>query len=352
MKEFNFNTLQNLPVPGQWIENALAIPETEEQRPAAVPFWRKPRFIAMAATLVLVSALSIALFLTMGKPPVAVKSGSPSAATEIIWSTDEYGATIATEIVVVTDGDADQGGTSPTEAQSGIVRFFERLFGGDDSSSATEPTTASGSGQSGNSSPTTKTSPAKGGGTTFKSGATEGGTPSVTPTEPSDDPDPIEEPPYSTTAPTEDDDEIIIHGPGGWSSTEAPTEAERPNPTAIPWEPSTEAGGQPRPTDPPKPTQSLYKPSISVSVSGFTVSSILKEGGVVYCRIYDSSGYSYGDSDLYSDQHLASLSVGASGILSYTPRDHDILPEDGLYSYEFYTRSRKLVSGSANLSAT
>ena len=37
MKEFNFNTIKNLPVPEQWIENALVIPETEEQKPAVVP---------------------------------------------------------------------------------------------------------------------------------------------------------------------------------------------------------------------------------------------------------------------------------------------------------------------------
>ena len=126
MKEFNFNTIKNLPVPEQWIENALAISETEEQKPAVVPlsnghceesaepmtrqsqlFWRKPRFIALAASLVLVTALSISLFLSMGsKPPIAVKSDSKPDSTQIVWSTDEYGATVATEVVVIPkDGD-------------------------------------------------------------------------------------------------------------------------------------------------------------------------------------------------------------------------------------------------------
>ena len=29
MKSFNFDTLQNLPIPEGWIENALSIPEQE-----------------------------------------------------------------------------------------------------------------------------------------------------------------------------------------------------------------------------------------------------------------------------------------------------------------------------------
>ena len=134
MKEFNFNTIKNLPVLERWIENALAIPETEEQKPAVVPlsnvhceesaepmtrqsqpFWRKPRFIALAASLVLVTALSISLFLSMGsKPPISVKSDSKPDSTQIVWSTDEYGATVATEVVVVPK-DGDQNGTAPTE---------------------------------------------------------------------------------------------------------------------------------------------------------------------------------------------------------------------------------------------
>ena len=72
MKSFNFDTLQNLPIPEGWIENALSIPEQEEQKPALIPFWRRPRVIAAAASLILVSALSIALFLSMNNAPVPV----------------------------------------------------------------------------------------------------------------------------------------------------------------------------------------------------------------------------------------------------------------------------------------
>ena len=353
MKKANFNTLKNLPVPEQWIEKALAIPETEEQKPVAVPFWKKPRFIATAASLVLVSALSVGLFLTIGgKSPVAVKPSS----TEIVWTTDANGETVATEIVVVPADNDRQDGTQPTEQKSGIVRFFERIFGIDDN---TAPTTAPGSGRGGRTSPTEsgRTVP------TTKQVPTESGTPSVKPTE-SDDP---AEPP--TEATTEDNGEVIIHGPGGWEyekptkspdPTISPTESPAPHPTtpptATPWVNPTEPSWE-NPTTPaqPNPTQSRYKESIVINyVSTFTISAINKDGGAVYCRIYDSSGNSYGDSDRYSDQHLAALSLTYdSRTLSYTPRDYGILPEDGYYSYEFYTRSGKsLITGNAYLSAT
>lgn len=342
MKKANFNTLKNLPVPESWIENALAIPTEQEKKPAALPFWKKPRFIAMAASLVLVSALSLALFLTMGsKPPVTVKPSS----TEIVWSTDEHGATVATEIVVVPAQEEHQSGTEPTEQKSGVIQFFERILGIED-----------------NTSPTTKPSPTEGGRIvpTTKQEPTESKKPVIKPTESGK---PAELP---TEAPTEDNGEVIINGPGGWvyekpteeppeDATTEPTEGENVPPTSTPWvspsEPSWE--DPPSPTV-PKPTQSRYKASVSLSVSVYTVSMINKEGGVVYCRIYDSSGNSYGDSDRYSDQHLAALTLTYdSRTLSYTPRDYGILPEDGYYSYEFYTRSGKsLITGNAYLSAS
>lgn len=341
MKKANFNTLRDLPVPESWIENALAVPEAEEQKPVAVPFWRRPRFIAMAASLVLVSALSLALFLTMGnKPPVAVKSGTKTSSTEIVWTTDANGETVATEVVVIPADDEAQDGAQPTEAKPGIVRFFERLFGTEDT---TDPTSAPGqSGGNANTSPTTsgRTYP------TTKPNPTESGDPAETPTEGSHSP-------TTAAAPTEEETEdegIIPNGPNGWNVTE-------PDPTASPWhelDPTESEWDPDQPTEAPapKPTQSPFKPTVSVNVSSFAVSSINRDGGVVYCRIYDDNGNQYGDSDRFSDQHIATLTLGHR-TLSYTPRDYGILPADGTYNYEFYTKSGKmLVKGSAKLSAS
>ena len=211
MKEFNFNTIKNLPVPEKWIDNALSIPEAGEQRLAAVPlsnghseepaepttrpsqpFWRKPRFIAMAASLTLVTALSIALFLSMGnKPPLAAKSDSKPDATQIVWSTDEYGATVATEIVVVPDDD-DQNGTQPTEKPSALSRFFENVFGDSD---RTSPTAPSGQGGENRTSPTT---PSGQDGRTPQS-------PSAAPQQPTASPSPVTPDPTAAPQPIETD---------------------------------------------------------------------------------------------------------------------------------------------------
>lgn len=330
MKKANFNTLRDLPVPESWIENALAIPEAEEQKPAGVPFWRRPRVIAMAASLVLVCGLSLALFLTMGnKPPVAVKSGSKTSSTEIVWTTDANGETVATEVVIVpADGDR-QDSTTPTAApgQSG-------------GNANTSPTT------SGRTNPTAIPNP------------TESGDPAETSTEGSHRP-------TTAPAPTEEETEdngIIPNGPNGWNydkPTEEPPEDPTTAPTEGEWEPPWVTPTEPVWEDPtaptvPKPTQSSYKATVNIFVSGFTITRISQDGNVVYCRIYDDDGNSYGDSDLYSDQHLAQMKSASYGRnLSYTPRDYGILPADGTYNFEFYTGSGKMIAkGSAKLSAS
>ncbi|MBQ3265414.1 MAG: hypothetical protein IJH07_06525 [Ruminococcus sp.] len=357
MKELKFRTLDNLTVPDELMERLLAIPEAVEQK-RAVPLWRKPRVIAAAASLVLVTALSLALvFATGGKTPVIVKPSSTDNAlsTEIVWSTNTSGETVATEIVIVPADPDRQDSTQPTEPKSGIAQFFERIFGGSDH---TAPTNSPNPTSSGSVSPTTKPQATETGG---RPAAT---TPSPTnsgKTDPTAKPSPTVPAVRPTELPTEEDIEepteggVIPNGPHGWDSTEAPTEGQS-SPTATPWENPTEPTWE-DPTTPtePKSTESRYKESVNVYyVSAFTVSAINREGGVVYCRIYDSDGNLYGDSDLYSDQHVATLTLTYnSRTLSYTPRDYGILPEDGCYRYEFYTGSGKsLVTGSAYLSAS
>lgn len=354
MKEFNFNTIKNLPVPEQWIENALVIPETEEQSPAVVPlsnghceesaepmtrqsqpFWRKPRFIAMAATLVLVTALSIALFLSMGnKPPTSVKPDSDPDSTQIVWSTDEYGATIATEVIVVPDAQNDD---QTADQKPGIVRLFEKLFGVTDPTTPPSGSDPSGRGRvsstakpggsgSGSSAPTEKQSPSQGGS-------------SITPTEPSqDDPTPIDQP---TDTPWEDPTTTPWEG-----STIAPTEQPWENPTEASWIPPTYT-----PT-PPKPTQNPYKSTIINTFSPFSNQFIT--GQTIYCRVYGLDGSEYGDSNRYSAQHIAVVSYsGDRYTATYSPSAYGILPANGKYRYEFYNGNGRVISqGTATLSAS
>lgn len=273
----------------------------------------------MAASLVLVTTLSLALFLMMGsKPPLATKPD----ATQFVWSTDEYGSTVATE-VVVTDA---QNHAQPTEPKSEVVRFFENLFG------ATDPTAPpSGSDHSGRG---TSTLPAKPGTTANgnpaptekRSSSGEGGS-SVIPTEPTHE----DLPP----------------------STEKPTVAPWQGPTVTPWvspaEPSWDDPTQ-TPT-PPKPTQNHYQSAITNTFSPFSNRFIT--GQTVYCRVYGLDGAEYGDSDRYSAQHIAAVSYsGGQYTATYNPSAYSILPADGKYRYEFYNgNGRVLFQGTATLSA-
>lgn len=310
MKELQFRTLENLKVPDELMDRLLAIPETEGEKPP-VPLWRKPRFIAMAASVMLVTALSIALFLSMGsKPPVATKSDSKPDATQIVWSTDEYGATVATEVVVVPDAQND---TQSTEQKSGIARFFENLFGGSD------PTTPTASdGQVGS----------------VPSDDWHGKTPqspTVSPQQPTAAPQPVEtDPPRETEA-----DPPAV----------PPTEEPWDNPSEPSWDDPTQA-----PT-PPKPTQSPYQSTIRNTFSSFSDRYIT--GQTIYCRVYGLDGTEYGDSDRYSAQHIASLSYsGGRYTAAYSPCDHGILPTDGKYRYEFYNGNGVVIAkGTATLSA-
>lgn len=335
MKEFNFNTIKNLPVPEQWIENALLIPEAEDHRLAVIPltdrhceesaepttrlsqpFWRKPRVIAMVASLMLVTALSIALFLSMGnKPPVSVKSDAKPDATQIVWSTDKYGATVATEIVVVTN-DGNQSSTQPTEKKSSGTRFHEQVFGDDD---PTSPTTPSGQGVSAPSA-------------TQKGSMSQ--SPTASPQKPTSAPSPvtpsptIAPPPIETVSPRETEVDPPV---------EQPTIAPWEPPTVTPWMPPSE-----EPTEPPicyaTITSGIFKPTYGLGE---------KDTIPVYCKILSSNrSILYGDDDLYSEQHRAIITANNPGTLkfAYTPADYGILPADGKYYYEFYDKNGRRLS--------
>ncbi len=329
MKEFNFNTIKNLPVPEQWIENALAIPETEEQKPAVVPlsnvhceesaepmtrqsqpFWRKPRFIALAASMVLVTALSISLFLSMGsKPPIAVKSDSKPDSTQIVWSTDEYGATVATEVVSVPD-DGNQNGAHPSEKPSASSQSVENALGGGD---RTSPTALSGQGGSESASPTT---PGDQRGSATRHGGTSQ-SPTAAPQKPTASTSPVT--PDPTAAPTPI--ETASH------ETEVAPPVELP--TTAPWERPPD-----EPTEPP-----VYHATITSSIFKPTYGLGEKDTIPVYCKILSTDkSVLYGDPDLYSEQHRAIITENNPGTLkfAYTPADLGILPADGKYYCEFY----------------
>ena len=338
MKEFNFNTLRNLPVPERWIENALSIPEREEA-PVVVPFWKKPRFIATAASLLLVTALSIALFLSMGgKSPVPVKPDSKPSATEIIWSTNAGGETVATEVVPA-DG---QDQPHPTEPQSALQRLIDRVFGATDSTAPTESAD-----RSGRTHPTSHTAPAERGraNSPAKPAPTEGGKPAVIPTAPRQGE--VTEPPVTPTEPPAATEAIK-------PTERQPYEPQQP-PTATPWNPSypseapTEATGE-QPTGPPQPVQPSQKRRVLyVSIPQEAVPS----DGVIYCSL-TVDGEVLGDEDRYAEaRRMTFLAYGAKYTYYYVISDYVTIPaaaEGKTATYEVYDRGgKRLQSGSYQL---
>lgn len=315
MKKANFHTLQNLPVPESWIENALAIPEKAEQAPAVIPFRRRPRVIAAAAGIVLVSILSVILYFAVGSnPPVSVKPSSVgnSLPTEVIWSTDAYGETVATEYVVVPDGSAPQNGTSP--AAGTIGRAADPT---DSPNTAAAPaTTASGSPSS-----------------TEKPSATESSASTSQPNDNGDDPVPTEAKPDSVTEPD------LPYEPT--PLTEAPCFPDNPTNPPRPTDPPHPT--DPPPTEDPDPDAKYYRNTIETIVN---VGEI-PQGSPLYLKLIDGHGNLLGDPDLFSDQHRVNVVwwQGSSVKISYTPKDYGIIPKRGYYRYKIYDQNGKSLKG-------
>lgn len=278
MKNFNFDTLRDLPTPEGWIESALRIPE-EETQPAVIPFWRRPRVIAAAASLILVSALSIALFLSMKNTPVPVKPNHQQASTEIVWSTDASGEAVATEFVIV-PGVADrQNATQASESPS-------RLSPGRDPVNPTAPTFST---ESNRRSPT------------------ESGKPSS----------PTEKPVSPAAPPTE-------------QIAPRPTEAPQEPPTATPWFPPTEA------EEPP--TEAAWEVIDHIDV--YLYNDQIPQNGKIYCKLVSlNTGKVYGDFGDYDDERLMTCRyIGkTSRYYDYSCQDHFTIPrffsaDDCVYS--------------------
>lgn len=246
MKKANFNTLKNLPVPEGWMEKALAIPEAEEKK-AVVPPWRRKGAAALAASILLVTAVGAALFLSIGRSPVTVK---PSA-TE---------ATLAAVTETVGDPTAPSEQTSEAPSAAATEAFIP--------TASTEPTTPS-----------------------ARNGTAPSQAPTAKPTVPAAKPTaPAENPTVPAIAPTQ-------------PSTTAPTQAtiwepptEPPTPTATPWDQPTEVTWE-HPTSAPTEAPTRLRTVVTTIPRGS-----LPPDKKVYCRIELPDGTVLGDYDLFAKE--------------------------------------------------
>ncbi|MBQ7133137.1 MAG: hypothetical protein IJO20_01425 [Ruminococcus sp.] len=81
MKKVNFNNLDNIQIPESWTKSALSLPETLENKKKVVYFSRFSKNLALVASLVLVCALSVSLFIFTQKGDI-LNAHKPSQNSE------------------------------------------------------------------------------------------------------------------------------------------------------------------------------------------------------------------------------------------------------------------------------
>ena len=282
--------------------------DPEKKREKIVPFVHYRKQLIAAASLVLVSVLSLILYFSFGNINNTPLTVAPFSQKTITPSSTEGGG----------GGDPDrQDNTAPTESKSFLQRIHDFFFPDDaeDASNGTSPT-EKGSASADN--PSLRRNPST--------------IPSAT--QPSDPP--IDDPPKATEA----GDPTPI--------TETPTEPDDPPyvPPTIPMDPPWY---DPEPTDPPDEGD---EPGFSVPTEGGGMiplpppeiyarfdSLLMAEATDVYCKVYSRSGL-IGSTDLYDRSHEAA-------ILGIAPLYTDVLYRvpDGLintpgdYTFIFYDQN-------------
>ncbi|MBQ9680242.1 MAG: hypothetical protein IJV48_06130 [Ruminococcus sp.] len=332
MKKANFDTLKNLPVPESWIENALLIPGQEKKKAAVIPFWRRKGAIALAASLVLVSVLSVILFSQIDtKPPLKTKSTATESVspTEVIGdSTTDPTPEEATEPKTVIDRVKDVIDSifhTPTETQG---------------SGSTNPTTASDHKKNTPTEPQAQSPTAKPGTRPTESAKpsevlspTQGEKATETPVYPTAPQRETEEP-----SPTEDCFDPTYAPDRTEPAWEEPTYA--PDHTGPAQDPNTPTEPNVRPTIDPNYVPETVSPTFYTTIQRSIPASWIPQGSVLYIKLEDSKGELIGDSNLYSDQHLLPILGQKDNQVefSYTPNTYGIITKNDKYRYTIYNQ--------------
>ena len=234
MNEMNFDSLKKIKAPQEWLDKAAAIPETAEEKPAAVPVRR----IAAAASIVLVSAVGLMVFLFFGNG----NTGAPFAVRQD-----------RTSVTEVTSGETCFGETRESAAPAETIAVYSTDAQGNTVIAYRD-----------------------------KSAATESG---VHPTEKR----------RSKVAPTSSSATASPQSTEKASPTTRATDYV-PNPTESPSPTVAPATEPPAPTEPPPiqiPTEGISTAEGDLCFSATFDASLLEDGEAVYC-IYAPVGYAAG----------------------------------------------------------
>lgn len=282
-----------------------------EKKLAPIPFWHSSRRIAAAASLVLVSVLGIALFFLFGNKsdhsPLAVRP-SPT----------------------VISAPSEDGGEDDGAPHDGTVTPASETVHSDPSQSASESSAPTGAASdSGRNSATVSpsvhpsqlpTSPLPTG-SVKPTSAPQSISPTDRPTSPTDVPAQPTAPP--TEAPFE------------------PTLPQEPTDDHDDPDPPTEGGGEEPGYEPP----TEGSPYLWLTVTDSFSAEKLAAEGTVYCRLFNNMGRALGDSDRFSDEHIARVVIRnqTSVYVAYDVPDY-LITYAGYYNYIFYDESGKLLS--------
>ena len=274
MKNINFHSLKNTPVPEELKQSVIDVSKNTGEKSKKYPV-RMIRFAVAAAFLAVITAVSVPVLMNIGDDTIPVMPASKEGTQTPSGHTEKPSRIPTSETV------------APTRPPST----------GDRTSDTVSPTQQS-------------------------------ARDAVPQSEPSD----IS---YEPTQP--------VIGPE--ISTQAPTQP--PAPTQAPTQPPTVA-----PTEAPIDKLPDLAP---VGYDGIIIEDIsadeLGDDSIICCRIYTQDGEPVGDGDSYSEEHLARrIDRGEEVTVYYIPCDYVVLPYNGVYRYEFYDETgRILCTGSEYL---
>ena len=307
MKNVNFDSLTNIKAPDAWIENALNVPQTQKQKP--ILFISLSRTIAAVACLILVSVISITIYLTQDRivPPIDPDYVKETT-SEITQDNSENN-----------DKKKENNSKNPAINPSGNINNSQNYEDIEPPENGVEPTRKPTDGANKPSvSPTESSSDAPIIGPTLPSIEE----PSEDPTEEPSDSNP-EIPPW--VEPTECPPPVMPTV----TPTEAPTEAPTESPTEAPTESPTEA-----------PTENSGKPSVATRCTVAVPIDYFSDEAMVYCVIYDSNGNILGSSNPYAYEKRTTIYdlTGEYIFYEYRPVQAGVITKKGTYTYQFYDK--------------
>lgn len=294
MKKVNFDTIDKMTAPEEWVNKALSIPEEKSKRKSSsIPFWQYS--IAFAACWLAVAAVTVTLFtLTRDNDPIVIRENvpvivMPTLPTREDKRVSEESRQPTEQNVIYIDG-------SEASIHQGEVQGADTLR----SPAASQSVLSTQSETLRAAQPSTETSDAP---IIPTISATEGSTVNAT--------EYATEPAYIQTEP----------------ATQHATES------------ATQLATEPGYIHTEPVTQNTTEPAVEY-VDTIERGFYIPEWMDVYCKITDISGnILYGDEDLSSQQHLCTVTERTryQTFCSYSPKELGVLPERGCYLCSFYT---------------